>query len=1110
MTFSSIITRLYVERRLIAKMIFAMKLSAFIVLVACLHVSAKSYSQNITLSEKNISLEKAFRQIEKQTSYVFFFDHKLIDKAQKISVDLNAATLKKALDACLKDLPLTYSIVGKNIVIRERTVNTPWIPSSAELAPQAIDVTGRITGEDGEPLPGASVAVKGTTTGTVTNEKGEFKINVPVGTVLVISYVGYTSQEITVANEQPLVIALKPAVNNRDEIVVVGYGTVKKSDLTGSISQVKSKDITSYPSTNIMQALSGRAAGVRVMQNNGAPGGSISVRIRGVNSIMGGNEPLYVIDGFPFSGNPTFLQNSDIESIEILKDASSAAIYGSRGANGIVLITTKSGRRSDRTTVDFDAGYTVQSVSKKMKLLNAREYALLYNERSKNDNQAEYFTQTMIDSLSQNDGTDWQDLVMHNAPLYTASVTVNGGSEKTRFSLGGSAFLQDGIVRNSDYKRYSLRANIDHDISKVFSVSANMILTRLNSQRQNSSLGNRGSDLISAMLMAPPSLTPYLADGSYRRLTVAYPFISNAIINPLIPINEISDGIQGDRVFSNAALTIKPLKGLTIRISGGVENLNDRTDYYANIEPSTNSVGNASIGTTQSSGFLNENVVTYNTTINKRHSLTATGGFTYQDNVTTTLGGSGSGFLSDVINTGSLGSAITPGLPGSSYSKWVLLSFLGRLNYTLDDKYLLTVSFRRDGSSRYSENNKWGNFPSAGVAWRIVNEDFMKGSKVFSDLKVRASYGSTGSTAISPYQTLTQLSASNTIFGESLVTAFAPGTNLPGDLKWETTHQLDAGIDAAFLQGKLRFTADYYHKRTKDLLNSVALPVSTGYRTTVQNIGEIENKGFEFSVDADVVNTADVKWNVNANIAFNRNKVLKLYNGQDIFGTSLYTGSLNDYVNLLREGQPLGVFYGYVETGYTADGNLMYEDRSKDGSISAADKTYIGDPNPDFIYGLNTTASWKGLELTVFIQGSQGNDIFNLNNAASLDLGMGLNLPREVYYSHWTPDNTNTKYPKLSSTLAANMSTRFVEDGSYLRFKNIQLAYNLPVKNMNMKFFRSAQVYVSGQNLITFTKYSWYDPEINAYGGANSINQGIDYATYPTSKSFTFGIRCGF
>jgi TonB-linked SusC/RagA family outer membrane protein len=1101
----------YPRRRLVIQTLLAMKLSVLIVLVTALQVSARGYTQQISLSEKNASLEKIFRSIEKQTSYVFFFDYKLMDKSNKVTISVRNAPLENVLAACFKNQPLSYSIVGRNIVVGEKDT----LPRAAaqllpEAAPPPVEIKGRVVNESGAPLHGASVMIKESKRGTQTGADGYFTISAQPDDILVFSYVGYAARELPVQGHQgSWQVALTPLNEKPEEIVVIGYGTARKKDLTGAVAQIKSNDISAYPTTNMMQAMQGRATGVQVLQNNGSPGSSISVRIRGTNSIMGSNEPLYVVDGFPFSGSPTFLQNADIESIEVLKDASSIAIYGSRGANGVVMITTKAGRKNQRTTVDVDAGYTVQGVSKKMKLLTPGQYAKLYNEQAANDNLAPYFTQQQVDSLDKTTGTDWQDLVLHRAPMFVTNVTVSGGSEKTRFSVSSGIFRQDGIIRNSNYNRYSLRANVTHDISKVFSLSYNATLTRINSDRKQDDRGNRGSDLFSGMLMAPPTLSPYLPDGSYRRLTTAYPFISNALVNPLVLVNKVADKIKGDRVLANAALTIKPTKDLSIRISAGVQNVNDRNDKYSSIEPSTSSVGSAFVRTDQLTDFLNENVVNYNKTIGK-HNIGAMAGFTYQNDVATSLTGSGTGFLSDQTGTGDLGSAATPGIPASSYVKWSLLSYIGRVNYSFDDRYLFTVSMRRDGSSRYSANNRWSNFPSAAIAWRLYNESFIRHTPFLSDLKIRASYGATGSTAISPYQTLNLLYSSNTIFGDALYTALSPGTTLPGNLKWETTNQLDAGVDAAFFNNTVHVTADVYLKKTKNLLNNVQLPTSMGYTLTVQNVGEIQNKGLELGIDASLFQHRAVRWNVSGNISMNRNKVLKLYNGQDIYGNALYTGSLNDYVSILREGQPFGMFYGYKETGYTADGNLKYEDRNGDGAITNADKTFIGNPNPKFIYGLNSVLSWKGFEFTVFIQGSQGNDIFNLNKSASLDLGMGLNLPQEVYTDHWTKDNPNAKYPKITRALNGNMSSRFVEDGSYLRFKTIQLAYNLQLPASVGKWFKGAQVYLSGQNLITITKYSWYDPEINAYGGSNSVMQGIDYYTYPTSKSVTLGIRCHF
>ena len=1087
------------------KPLFIMKLTAIILLAACLQVNARGYSQKVTLSVKDVSLQKVFKSLKKQSGYAFFFDYSWLEQANNVTMEVKNASLEEALSLCFKGQPLTYSIVGRTVVVKPKAAPI----SEASPLPPPIDVKGTLTDEKGKPIEGATITIKGTSKSTISDAEGQFQFRqVSKDIVLVVSYTGYQTREISVRGRTEISVQMVISVKNLNDFVVVGYGSVKKKDLTGSVSQVKPKDITSYPTNNVLNALQGRATGVLVQQNNGAPGGTISVRIRGTNSILGGNDPLYVIDGFPYSGNPTFLQNADIESVEILKDASSIAIYGSRGANGVVIITTKSGTKGGKTLVDLDAGYSVQSPMKKIKLMNAEEYGRFYNEQATNDNLAPYFTQGQIDSFAKSPGTDWQGLVMRKAPMYSVHLNVGGGNDRTKYSLSGGFFKQDGIIRNSDYNRYSIRANINHDISRIFSVSYNVYLTKTINNAKNSGLSNRGADLISGMLMAPPTLTPYLSDGSYRRLNTAYPFISNVIVNPLVTMNKTSYKTKSDKVFSNAAIIIKPFKDLNIRISGGIQNQNDRVDSFVNIEPSTNSIGSAAVNTTQITSLLNENVATYTKALNK-HRITATGGFTYQDFVQTTLNASGTGFLSDVTQTGNLSGAATPGIPSTSYMKWALLSFLGRLNYSYDEKYLATVSFRRDGSSRYSTNNKWSNFPSAALAWRISHEPFLKGSSLISDLKLRASYGATGSTAINPYQTLTQLASGNTVFADALYTTYSPSTTLPGNLKWETTNQFDAGFDAVLFNDRLRLTADFYLKKTKNLLNNVQLPSSMGYTTTVQNVGEIQNKGMEFSAETDVLK-GSVNWTVAANISFNRNKVVKLYQGQDIYGLSIYTGNLNDYINLLREGQPLGIFYGYKETGYTASGNIQYADLNGDGKITAADKTYIGNPNPDFIYGLSSVLSYKGWELTVFIQGSQGNDIFNLNKGSTLDLGMGLNLPEDVYLNHWTSQKTNAKYPKITRSLSGNMSSRFVENGSYLRFKNIQLAYNIPVGKMGAKWLRSAQVYASGQNLITLTKYSWYDPEINAYGGSNSITQGIDYYTYPTYKYVTFGIRCGF
>lgn len=1089
----------------VAQTVLIMKITAVLLLLACLQASANGFGQQISVKVNDAPLTQVFSIIEKQSNYVFFFDQALIEKGKKVTLRASNEQLKEVLDACFKDQPFTYSIVGTTIVVKTKAA------AAAEDPSPFILTKGRVVNEAQQPLVGASVTVKKTSKGTSTDADGNFSLDVDPGATLVVSYVGYNQREIMVRNNNDfLTIVLSPQVTSIEDIVVVAYGRVKKGDLTGSVSQVKASDITSYPTTNVIQALNGRAAGVRVIQNNGAPGSLISVRIRGANSILGGNEPLYIIDGLPSS--PTYLQNADIESMEILKDASSTAMYGSRGGNGVVLITTRSGKKNQPTNVKLDMGYTVQSITKKMKRLTPHQYVSLYNEQAVNDGMAPYFSQQQVDSFKNVQGTDWQDLLLQDAPMFNTNVSVSGGSEKTSFFLSGGAFLQEGIIPNSDYNRYSLRVNINHDISKIFNVAYTAAYTRTDRSVQGSQPGNRGSDMFGGMLYAPPTVGPYTPEGRYVRLNTVYPFISNALINPVAIKNEVANQTKVDDIVSNLNLNIKPTKDLVIRISGNLLSSNLRNDYFRNREPDAlNSVGDASVGTNQYTSLLNENIINYKKVFAGKHSVDVVAGLMNQlDKNSSMNSGTASGFFSNEVFTGSLQSAGVSGLPSSSYSKTVLSSYVGRVNYTFDSRYLFTVSFRRDGFSPYSNEYRWANFPSAAIAWRASNEEFLRNSNIISDLKVRASYGRTGNTSISAYQSLTLLQPYNTIFGDALSIGYAPRAEYVSKLKWELTDQVDIGIDIGLFKDRIRFTADYYHKQTKDLLNKVQLPTSFGYETSLQNVGEINNKGFELGIDAVVVDNKDWKWNIGGNISFNRNKVVKLYDGQDIVGFNIFTGNINDYVNLLREGEPVYVFYGYKDIGYTDNGLIRYEDKNTDGSINALDRSIIGDPNPDFTYGINSITKYKGFELTLFIQGSQGNDLFNLNKASTLDMGWGLNQPEEVYTDHWTKDNTNAKYPKPSNKINGNFSTRFVEDGSYLKFKNIQLAYTLPVSNWKFNWLKSAQFYVSAQNMIVITNYSGYDPEVNAYGSANSMVQGVDYTVYPNSKSVTVGIRCGF
>ncbi len=1115
-------------RLLQKKLIMRLKHATLLVLISCLHVFASGHAQRISLSVRNSSMLEVMDQIEKQTGYTFWLQTDLLKDRSRVTVRVRNGSLTSVLDQLFIKHGLRYTIIDKIIVVtpagqKSSQVPTERLPAdrleSRPLAeriqwPERIEkgerklelilpadheVKGKVLDESGVGLPGVSVIVKGTQRGISTDMEGQFTLSVPgENSVLVFSFVGYVTREIIVGSRSSLEVTMTPDLKSLEELVVIGYGVVKKSDLTGSVSQVKAKELNAFPNANVLQSLSGRAPGVHIRQSSGAPGANITVRVRGGNSIQGSNDPLYVIDGFPVNGNPTHLNNSDIESLEILKDASATAIYGSRGANGVVIITTKKGKKG-RTNVDFETSYSSQKLIRKLDLMNAREYAQFYNEQAINDNIQPFFSQQDIDGFGE--GFDWQDFVFRRAPILTSSLNVSGGNDKTLFSIAGSVFGQQGIVKGSDYNRYSLQTNISHKAGERFTIDLTSTLSRLATERKDSGGGSRGNSMIAAAISAPPTLTPYNEDGSYRILSTAYPFIATDIRNPINFINERKSTVNANVLLANLGLSYKITPDLTLKVAGGIENRDDRTDNYTT-RKYYNSQGIASVYSGQFTSLLNENTLNYIKTLGEKHSINAVAGVTFQNFLQTRIEAGGTGFLSDIFETYNIQAAANQSVSESGYTKSVLASFIGRVNYAYDNRYLLTASIRRDGASVYSPGSKWGYFPSAALAWRVSNEKFLLDSRLISDLKLRTSWGVTGSPGVTPYMTLNNLEANRTIFNDALANTFAPGTRLPGNLKWETTAQFDAGVDLGLFNNRLLLTLDYYVKNTRDLLSVVSLPSSLGYTSTIMNVGKIQNKGFELGLDALVLKQGDFTWDVNANIAFNRNKVVSLYGGEDILRDNIGVIIVNDATGILREGRPVGQFWGYKEAGYDSNGFIVFKDINEDGAITQADKTYIGDANPDFIYGLSSNLTYKGFEFNMFWQGSQGNDIFNASAITNtMDYGFGLNMPRSVFNNHWTPDSPDAAYPKISLRSPVRMSERFIEDGSYLRLKNISLGYNLASELIRSKALRNLYVYVSGQNLLTFTGYSWWDPETNFR---------IDHNSYPVAKSVTVGVRVGF
>ncbi len=1086
-----------------------LRLPVFLMLtVACLQVGASAIGQQITLSERNVPLERVFKKLRKQSNVDFVCSSEQMRRAARVTLNVTNQPLKEVLDEIFENQPLIYTLKNKTIVVQDKPTVAVGLAAEypTETIVETIPVRGRVVDEKGEALPGVSILVKGTQKGMITDTEGKFSIEVPdKDAVLVFSFVGYVSQEIVVGNRNLIEIALSEDKKALDELVVVGYGTTRKSDLTGSIAQIRPEELQAVPVYNGEQALKGRAAGVQVTQNSGQPGDRIKVRVRGGNSVIGDNQPLYVVDGFPMTGGLSFLNPSDIESIDILKDASATAIYGARGANGVVIITSKKGKRNVPGRVEFNTFFGVQQVTKRYDLMDAGEYAVIANEWLKNSNQPPFFN---LDEI-RGPGTDWQDLVLRSAPIQDHTLSFSGGSERTQYSFSGNYYAQDGILINTGVKRGSARLNLGHDLKDWMRLDVNLNLSRrqqLSVPVNNGLLG--ASSILSAAASAPPTLPVYDENGLPTRIERAYSFGSADMRNPLIFAEEKTTTTTNGGV-GNTSLEIKLSKDLVFKTLAGLEYTYSLTDQYTPIVFAVDR-GSARQQVNYRTSFLNENTLTYTKEFNGNHRFTALGGYTYQTDRNRNLGIGVSGFPGNTTLNYDLSAAEVISPPSSGISEWALASWLSRVNYSLADKYLFTASLRADGSSRFGKNNKWASFPSAAVAWRVSNEPFMRDVTQVNELKLRASYGVTGNTALNPYQSLDRMSTGRTIYGnnETLVGYVPSGISNP-DLKWETTRQTDIGFEMTVLNHRLNISADYYWKYTTDLLASVPLPPSVGFGSILQNIGEIKNHGFELTLNGDIL-TGPLKWTASGMLSTNKNKIVKLAGKGDIYST--------DNTNIAREGEPLGSFFGYLEDGLTEAGFIQYSDLNRDGVINLLDRVILGKPNPDLIFSLNSSLSYKGVSLGIFLEGIHGNQLYNATDATHLNsFQRGTNQFRDLTGNYWTAENpdVNAKYPKVSPLTSFVISDRFIEDGSYLRLKSINLSYDLPVAKWGMAWCNFLKLYISGTNLLTFTRYTGLDPEMNTRGtDSQNVNDrlrmGHDRSGYPNARIYAMGLRLTF
>jgi len=1049
-------------------------------------------------------------------------------------------------------------ILRKTIVRVSRTVVTLCLLltvfSMQALAASQNYVSGTVTSNDGEPLIGVSVKVKGSPQGVSTDIDGKYTLRAEAGQVLQFTYIGYRPVDKKVSGSV-MDVVMDEDLQTLNDVVVVGYGTMKRSDITGSVVSVGADDIKKSIVTSVDQALQGRAAGVQVTQNSGSPGGGISVSIRGTNS-LNGNEPLYVIDGVAIDGKSSdgktsalsTINPSDIVSMEVLKDASATAIYGSRASNGVVLITTKRGQKG-KTHITYEGYYAVQHIPGRLNTMNLREYAQLYNERVEVLGWGE--REEFADPSILGDGTDWQKEIFGNAGMWSHQVSISGGSDATQFLISGSYTDQDGIAVGSNFQRFTARINVDTKITDWLQVGAQSSLAT--TERNNTIDDN---NVIQTALRQLPEVPARNPDGSWgyqenNQLGIYY-------TNPLADALTRENKNKGLQALINAYANITILPGLTARIEYG-GNYDRGNWYYFQPEMTLGQMKQTSQSNRQSSSSNYTNFKQYVTFMRDfgPHSLNVMAGHESQESKWENLSASRSGYLFNNVHSINVGDKKTA-TNGSGSGSFAVESYFGRVNYNFDNRYLLTATLRADGSSTFGADNRWGWFPSAAFAWRIKNESFLKGVDWLTDTKLRFGWGIVGNQNAGNYAYGSTMATTATNWGSG----FYPANFANSKLKWEETHSYNVGLDLVLLNNRIEFIFDAYLKNTDNLLMQASLPsyISGVINSPWVNTGKMRNKGFEFTLNTVNISNRDLSWTSSLTFSLNRNKVLRLYTES----TGIQGKINNETFTYTTVGNPVGQFYGYKVIGmfekesdfYMKDangdfildasgnrrfvaipenkevaygtgvwyGDYIYADLNNDGVIDEKDRTFIGNPEPDFTFGFNNTITWKGIDFNIFLTGSVGNDGFNyLLREQSNPTDRWTTLSSVCDYAKValinpegdrTLDNMYVTNPGASTyridTSASNSNNRtsdvYVEDASYLRIKNLSVGYTLPSSLTRHFFVESLRVYCNIQNLYTFTKYKGYDPEIGAYN-QQVLLRGVDYARYPSQRMFTFGLN---
>ena len=983
---------------------------------------------------------------------------------------------------------------------------------------QQRQITGKVMDSEGQPLPGASIIVKGATIGTETDFDGDFALNVEgEDVILSVSFVGFISQEVALNGQTSISITLQESAESLEEVVVTGYGTQKKSDLTGAIVKVNSEDFVKGANSNALQLLSGKASGVQISQSSSAPGGAIDIKIRGANSINSSNNVLVVIDGLP-GGSTSALSPDDIESMEVLKDASASAIYGSSAANGVLLITTKKGKKG-KMEVSYNGYVGFQEVNEHVDMLNGSEYLTVLNDINVDSGGGILHTPEYINQVGE--GYDWQDIIFRNSIIHNHQISFQGGSDKSQYYVALNYLDNEGVIINSGQEKFNTRLNFNIQPSEKFSFNMNMNVNRSLTDIIKGGRGtNEGVGVLSAALLFDPTIGPERNEAGYFDVN---PLV--AIENPMALLEGVSQQDVQNTVYSTISADYEILKDFKATVRLGTELVNSRSDVYENdsFQIGRGVNGRGTITSNESTYWLAEYLLSYGF-VKGDHDFKIMGGITYENFESRIQYSRASDFLSHVTETNLLQSGNSETFvlqSGKSINR--LNSQLGRINYSYKDKYLLTASVRRDGTSRFSEKNKYATFPSGSIGWKISSEPFMENQNLFSSLKLRVGYGELGNQGINNFETIqTYTAGSNAVLGGSLTTGAIPARIANEDLVWETTRETNVGIDFGLFNYRLSGSIEYYSRFTDDQLFQQPVPFSTGFSNVRVNLGEVKNSGLEFTFNSKNI-VGDFKWDTDLTFSFLENEVVELpeFSQKIVFGGFGFSGN---YL-IVEEGSPMASFYGYQMDGIfqvgdnianspqpnALPGHPIFNDRNNDGAITSDDKMILGDPFPDFMFGFNNSFSYDRFTLDVYFLGVEGVETFNNLVAESLyPINKERNHIANNYLDRWTVDNPGAEFPSgvnyTSYSDGENKVNSFtIQDASYIRLKNVTLGYDFEIKN-NSKI-KGINLYISGENLFTISDYDGFDPDGNSDGNGTSR---ATFSDYPLARTIRIGGKINF